>query len=289
MTQLEKRIYEMFTTNTGKAMGDSGSAYGRHWERNIQLSFEDFNKEKEYIVYLEKDPYVVVDTFKLFQNNLEYTPLQDEFDATGLEKDFENYEKWLEEKGYELDIIRNSYNDDVAYTQVYEYAYVLQDGHPSHIIISLHQGCDIRGGYTDCYIFGLSQEYFYPSTIEDIIDNSEYYDFNVIFDNQLLNEEDFKTFVKACLISNKDELYDNFIKMKSAERKLYYTVDYRNAGFGSREISVYQISDNTPHLFFELSCKMNDEGLQFYSDEEEISMWLDDNGYDCEQFEMIQL
>ncbi len=54
MNQTEKKIAEMLKENTGRHMLDSGGAYGRHWERNQDKTFEDepatiLNFEEEHI------------------------------------------------------------------------------------------------------------------------------------------------------------------------------------------------------------------------------------------------
>jgi len=47
MTKTEQVLIEMLKENTGKALCDSGDAYGRHWERNQD---RDFLKEPEATV-----------------------------------------------------------------------------------------------------------------------------------------------------------------------------------------------------------------------------------------------
>ena len=42
----EQQIYNMLTENTGTHFLDSGGANGRHWQRNIKKSLEDFRKEE---------------------------------------------------------------------------------------------------------------------------------------------------------------------------------------------------------------------------------------------------
>jgi len=40
-------IYKMLIENTGRALGDSGDAYGRAWERNQGKTIEDFEGEPQ--------------------------------------------------------------------------------------------------------------------------------------------------------------------------------------------------------------------------------------------------
>lgn len=70
------------------------------------------------------------------------------------------------------------------------------------------------------------------------------------------------------------------------KKTIYYTVDYRNIENGFRDVSVYYIENNIPTLWFELhDIKCN--GGSFYSDEEEIQEYLDDNGYG--EYEIVML
>ena len=40
-SDVTKLLFKMYTTPTGRALGDSGDAYGRHWERNQGLTLKD--------------------------------------------------------------------------------------------------------------------------------------------------------------------------------------------------------------------------------------------------------
>ena len=76
-------------------------------------------------------------------------------------------------------------------------------------------------------------------------------------------------------------------------KKLYYTkevgLDESDSLNGLRTLSVYSIEDNKPKLQFEIECISDDLGEYFYSDEEEIQNYLNDNGMEDEEFEIIQL
>ena len=76
-------------------------------------------------------------------------------------------------------------------------------------------------------------------------------------------------------------------------KKLYYTVYYERYDEGSlngiRNIYVYYIEDNTPKLMAYLEAMSDDLGEHFYTNEEEIQMWLDDNGYGDDEYEFEEL
>ena len=48
--------------------------------------------------------------------------------------------------------VMNSYNYENALSQVFQYIWFEYD-YDEYIAISIHNGCDIRGGYTDIHIF----------------------------------------------------------------------------------------------------------------------------------------
>ena len=64
------------------------------------------------------------------------------------------------------------------------------------------------------------------------------------------------------------------------ENKIYYTIEECN---GYKNIQVYRIKNNQPKIWFQIEAR-NDE----YS-ENEIQFWLDNNGFDEMNFEMILL
>ena len=74
-------------------------------------------------------------------------------------------------------------------------------------------------------------------------------------------------------------------------KKLYYTINKETndvgGGFqevtGNKEVSVYEIIDNVPTLFFTLDLELSQNS------EEEIQEYLDDNGFGDDTFEFIQL
>ena len=72
------------------------------------------------------------------------------------------------------------------------------------------------------------------------------------------------------------------------KRKLYYTVE-KNVSTdgetldGNKTVTVYDIVDNSPKLFFMLDLVLSD------NTQDEIQDYLDDNGYGDEDFKFIQL
>lgn len=157
MTKTEKVISEMLKEKTGIHFLDSGGAYGRHWEINQIRKFED-------------EPYAVV-KFDTYGDgvSLEYTKnifhyLVDALEYSGKwTKKFNRFasrqcnedKSWLELMEEFMDSAKedsdgevfNSYNDQNCLSQVIQFGRIeLDEG--ALILLQIHGGCDVRGGYT---------------------------------------------------------------------------------------------------------------------------------------------
>lgn len=183
-TDTEQVIYEMLTENTGRHLLDSGGFYGRNFERNAKKSIEDFRREPE--VHWEADvdqegeidPTTIDRTVSVFHflKDLEIDDLCAQFNelntgADNWDADCEVYgvsrEAWamLEDENYGLSVGRvfNTYNGDSDLSQVLQGAWI-EVNDESYLILQIHGGCDVRGGYTDARMFkpfeaGLIHEY----------------------------------------------------------------------------------------------------------------------------------
>ncbi len=167
-------VLSQLLENTGASMLDSGGAYGRHWERNnareivkensSRLSFNKWgsdpnNWDLDFSVglyhfmtsLLEFDPLMdkIFHRFGTFQNNI------DENWLTCLDS-FRDYvsDKWNANGLYgdNNPFIENTYNHENNLDQVIQFLYFeinlgkAIDG--NYTIISVHGGCDVRGGYS---------------------------------------------------------------------------------------------------------------------------------------------
>lgn len=166
----ENLIFKMLTTSTGSALCDSGGAYGRNWERNQKKTIEDFRAEPE--CYLEVDhwkdgQYSFTPTISLFhrlKSCLELDQLCNEFNAMPVDDWRGDYYgvsdegmEWLENVGFEPEGDSfNSYNWDCINSQVTQGQALKLDGE-NYVLLQIHQGCDVRGGYTDAKLFKLKQ------------------------------------------------------------------------------------------------------------------------------------
>lgn len=152
-------IYAMLTTNTGAHLLDSGGYYGRNWERNAAKSLDDFITEPHSWM----DAYGCL-TISLFHHldgavdfeaklDAEYRAFTEGSEASHLE-DIEN---WIESIGATEGYSDNSYNHESALSQVIQYTTFEYDG-SQYVALQIHQGCDVRGGYTRPWIFALSDD-----------------------------------------------------------------------------------------------------------------------------------
>lgn len=183
--KLNEFLYKQFTTNTGTHFLDSGGEDGRKWQQNQKKTLEDFLKKLEVELdswYLERlkddeegtseDLVPTVNTFHYMLNNLELDGTCQEFNsipcedwlgegAYGLSQACAEY---LERNGFRLGTPWNSYNYETNLDHVLQgcNVYTEEDAeeYPSYMLIQLHLGADVRGGYTDAKLYKLKNEYF---------------------------------------------------------------------------------------------------------------------------------
>ena len=169
-TKTEDAIQEMLTENTGRALCDSGGAYGRNYERN---QGRDFKSEKTgTIEWGEDGPDVTLNLYHWIVERLgEYRDdLTEELHTFGQseEMEYESWPKTLEAwlKGRDVnesDVIgENSCNGEQVLSQViqwWEWDEEDENGTFRVIALQIHGGCDVRGGYTAPRIFEIEEEY----------------------------------------------------------------------------------------------------------------------------------
>ena len=161
---VEDTIYAMLTESTGSHFLDSGGAYGRHWQRNQLKSLEDF-KNAPAVIW-EGDYYIIsVFHYLLKCGGLELDPLCHEFNSMDVEDwDGEFYgvskagQQWLDANDFTSDRSWNTYNHESSLSQVLQGTELERDGE-KYLLLQIHQGCDVRGGYTDAKLFKLEHGY----------------------------------------------------------------------------------------------------------------------------------
>jgi len=158
-TETEKIVHKMLIENTGAHILDSGSVYGRHWERNRAI--DDFRKvPSHYMKVYEDEVFFYRHVFHFITEHLEYDKETDrEFHKFANSEEFRR-ESWLtcmasfEIDGYEFQGITNTYNFKNVLNQVLQFAIFANERDYEHIVIlQTHNGCDVRGGYSTPHAF----------------------------------------------------------------------------------------------------------------------------------------
>lgn len=150
----------MFTENTGSHFLDSGGAYGRNWQRNQGKVVDDFINSPVAILGRYG---VTIDSFHYLDAYLDYdSELDNEFqewiDDPIREDDsyFECVYNWCE--NFETSYVPSflTYNEENLLSQDFQVDTFMIDG-DDYCCLSIHGGCDIRGGYTRPKIFRICE------------------------------------------------------------------------------------------------------------------------------------
>jgi hypothetical protein len=164
-------LFEMFTENTGKHLLDSGGAYGRNWERNQGKTLEDFLDADYLTISWPNDETlpsgaIQIDAFGYLNErltfdvamNAAYQEFSKNSDASYLE-DMELFceevlglqpqETFYDEGYYTYNTYNHEYN---LLSQTLQFT-IANTGLKTFVILQVHGGCDIRGGYTAPKVF----------------------------------------------------------------------------------------------------------------------------------------
>jgi len=164
----EDLIYSMLITNTGSHPLDSGGAYGRHWQSNQKRSIDEFRAEPEATMNLESEWFDInISVFHYLTKTLEQNSLCKEYNALDCDNwDGDYYgasleqSEWLDFNGFEAEGEGfNTYNWDNHFSQGLQ-GQKLKLNDEFYYLLQVHNGCDVRGGYTDSKLFKASDEYF---------------------------------------------------------------------------------------------------------------------------------
>lgn len=168
MKTVEQQIFEMLLECTGVAMCDSGGAYGRNWEQNQGKTLVDFQNEPEVKLkfYDGIAESYTISVFHYLTKQLEIDGICEEFNGLPVENwDAENYygvsaegSKLLDKYNVEIGATFNSYNGESNLSQVIQGTYVSIAGN-GYVVLQIHGGCDVRGGYTDAKLFRIDNDY----------------------------------------------------------------------------------------------------------------------------------
>jgi hypothetical protein len=169
--ETEEVLRELFTQNTGSHPLDSSGLYGSVGARNQRNP--PWNRP--FIQFLDDAAEcVMVNAFLLLMGhwnldeavdrNDEARRLEEEiYEALGRSPRILEIEEWARGKGMEA-TAWNTSNADSFLDHVLEYASIWPEGRdgPGFIALSVHLGCDVRGGYSDPRVFYLGEEDQWP-------------------------------------------------------------------------------------------------------------------------------
>jgi hypothetical protein len=178
---IDNLVYKMLVESTGTHFLDSGGDDNRHWQRNAKKSIEDFKNspQVEYEVWNNSDDNlaklddisVTIPIFQYLTNVFELDYVANEFNSkfdvmSDFESDWnfisEDAQEWLVANGFELvEDKQNTYNFDNYFSQDMLFTH-LKYNDDDYYLISIHNGADVRGGYTDAKLFKLPYYYEMP-------------------------------------------------------------------------------------------------------------------------------
>lgn len=164
VTPTQKLIINMLTENTGKHFLDSGFENGRMWQRN---QGKNFLAEPEVTAEVSDGQidYVTVSTFHYLSEVLNLDPFALKVNAMFKRKRnkgvdthwvrecedvLENWNEQIEWKGDQF----NTYNYENNLSQILQGRVFVYDNTP-YVLLQIHGGADVRGGYTDTQCFEL--------------------------------------------------------------------------------------------------------------------------------------
>jgi hypothetical protein len=159
---IKELVEGMLKESTGAHLLDSGGAYGRNWERNQTINFEEtptayiFDGDSltpgEKIIPIVSLYHWMTTRFLLdgYCNDFNNMEVNDWDGCYGVSKDGL---EWLEFEGFVMNDWDNSYNYDNDLSQDIHFCRLDHEELGTYYLIQIHGGCDIRGGYTDAKLF----------------------------------------------------------------------------------------------------------------------------------------
>lgn len=230
---VNQKLVSMLKENTGIAMMDSGGESGRAWQQNQGKNFEG---ERSFKIELNSrnDFIVTLSTYHFLKEKLQMTPsseaLQRKFKAFAKKHedayDLSNMEEFAEQLeiatglyGEGKPFTVNTYNYESMLDQVLQYEYFELNG-KAYVILQIHGGADVRGGYTDPYVFEVDSDNWVSNDTNAYIyftDDTSIYtdDSNHWYDNDS-NE------VKIEYVEGQPETNPSIIKVNGEPKNISY-------------------------------------------------------------------
>lgn len=203
---INELVYKMLTENTGTHFLDSGGDSDRHWQRNQLKSIEEFENEPQISWELSEgdnlsldDIYPTVSLYHYMTQAFELDTISEYFnDKFNNMSDYESEwnfistdaQNWLVDNEFEMvGDKENTYNYDNYFSQDVLYT-VLKRGDSHYYLVSIHNGADARGGYTDAKLFKLNDgvEFVFAyvnitGSVNGVPVTNQYHGFSLSVDN----------------------------------------------------------------------------------------------------------
>jgi len=171
-TETELTIIAMLTENTGAHILDSGSVYGRHWQRNRKIQNWNELPVLDVTIWNDKTVEFSLNIFHYLSAFLKVTPTSRMLtkwlhkyaekpelrDASWLRCITDWTEMLADYFSYEIEPTFNSYGWDNILSQVIRGCVIYSPDDEVYLILQIHNGCDIRGGYTSPIVFQLEED-----------------------------------------------------------------------------------------------------------------------------------
>lgn len=170
LSTTDRILIKMLTENTGRHMLDSGGTYGRNWERNQK---RDFLAEPTTTFAVRE--YQGKPEFEITHNVFHWLRDRLDYDAR-LTATFKRFcKKTANKNKYDLELMEdfaelrrddpgesvqtvNTYNGEDLLSQTLQYT-LFRYNHDEYVLLQIHGGCDVRGGYTTPRVFRVMEEY----------------------------------------------------------------------------------------------------------------------------------
>jgi hypothetical protein len=165
-TKTEQKLIDLFFENTGTHFLDSGGTNGRAWQQNQALGVDLFLNRATG----EIDEYgcISLNTFDYLKRRIELTPLAEELQRALVDFFNEDSERspWaLDDQLEALEAIGGEIKDDNGFN-TYNWenfldtvlqGYVFSYADKPFVLLQVHGGADVRGGYTHPQIFEINE------------------------------------------------------------------------------------------------------------------------------------
>ena len=230
MRNVKDTIVSMLTENTGRAMGDSGDAYGRNYERNQGIKFELQPEVEVDTIYGDntttEDITYTISLFHYLNKYMEFDALTEKVNdaldtaRSNSEEDvsWSQYAMEFVETNMDFDITEqsdtfNTYNYDSNLSQGLQFnMFEVEDSY--YALIQIHGGCDIRGGYTDAVCFKVPDEYgCLAMPMEDVYGSIDDYMVSNSYDGYYLYGDDD---------AEQEELYEKYVPITKDSKVVLY-------------------------------------------------------------------